>query len=131
MNRSGHHTSFVLLSIVACALGVPLQVAAQGCNQPPIPAPGQTVTWEAADSPFQICADAIIPRSGTVIVEPGVEVQFHAHTPTASGAPRARAPPPNPISIPARDVPPPAVVMEGGSAVMSFVDVSSGQIRPG
>jgi hypothetical protein len=131
MNRSGHHTSFALLSIVACALGFAGQVAAQGCNQPPIPAPGQTVTWEAADSPFQICADAIIPRSGTVIVEPGVEVQFQAHTLTVSGALRAQGQAANHISITAQDVFPPAVVMDGGSAVMSFVDVSSGQIRPG
>src|SRR5262245_36210501 len=130
MKRTGSRTRFAL-SITIFALGAAGQAAAQGCNQPPIPAPGQTVTWEAADSPFQICTDATIPRTGTVIVEPGVQVQFQAHTLTVSGALRAQGQAANHISITAQDVFPPAVVMQGGNAVMSFVDVSSGQIRPG
>src|SRR6187549_520856 len=112
MNRIGHRTDFVLLWIALCALGAAGQVAAQGCNQPPIPAPGQTVTWEAADSPFQICTDATIPTSATVIVEPGVRVQFRAHTLTVSGVLRAQGQAASHILITAQDVFPPAVVIE-------------------
>ena len=60
----------------------PLRAA---CNLPPIPAPGETVTWTAANSPFQICTDLAIPTRGTVIVEPGVELQFQGHMLTVSG----------------------------------------------
>jgi len=131
MNGTGYRIDLAVRWVALCALGAAGQVAAQGCNQPPIPAPGQTVTWEAADSPFQICTDATIPRSGTVIVEPGVHVHFQAHTLTVSGVLRAQGQAANHIAITAQDVFPPAVVIDRGTAVMSFVDVSSGQIRPG
>jgi hypothetical protein len=59
--------------------------ARAGCNQPPVPGPGQTVTWSAANSPFQLCSDLTIPATGTVIVEPGVTVALQAHTITVDG----------------------------------------------
>ena len=40
----------------------------------PIPDVGQTVTWAAADSPFNICQDLLLPEGGTVIIEPGATV---------------------------------------------------------
>jgi hypothetical protein len=59
--------------------------ARAGCNQPPVPGPGQTVTWTAVNSPFQLCSDLTIPATGTVIVEPGVTVALQAHTITVDG----------------------------------------------
>jgi hypothetical protein len=44
------------------------------CHMPPIPQPGQNVTWTLADSPYEICTDTPIPADSTVTVEPGVVV---------------------------------------------------------
>lgn len=46
------------------------------CNLPPIPAPGQSVTWTLAGSPYEICQNITIPSTSTVIVEAGVHVNF-------------------------------------------------------
>ena len=46
------------------------------CNLPPVPAPGQTVTWTLAGSPYEICQNITIPATSTVIVEAGVHVNF-------------------------------------------------------
>jgi len=48
---------------------------APGCNLPPVPGPGQTVTWSAAESPFQICSDLAIPAGTTVLVEAGTTIE--------------------------------------------------------
>jgi len=106
------------------------QYASAGCNQPPIPAPGQTVTWLAANSPFQICVDRTIPNGGKVIVQPGVKLQFQGHTLTVTGSLNAQGQSANPVSIVAQDVFPPAITVAGGNLMMSFTDVG-GQIRPG
>jgi len=105
-------------------------IAVAACNQPPIPSPGQTVTWLAANSPFQICVDLTIPKRGTVIVQAGVQLQFQEATLTASGTLKAQGQSAKHISIVAQDVFPPAITVEGGNLMMSFVEVG-GQIRPG
>jgi hypothetical protein len=46
------------------------------CNLPPVPAPGQTVTWTLAGSPYEICQNITIPATSTVIVEAGVQINF-------------------------------------------------------
>lgn len=46
------------------------------CNLPPVPSAGQTVTWTAARSPYQVCQNIGIPPGSTVNVEPGVKVNF-------------------------------------------------------
>jgi hypothetical protein len=46
------------------------------CNLPPIPAPGQTVTWTLAGSPYEICQNITIPSTSTVTVEAGVHINF-------------------------------------------------------
>jgi hypothetical protein len=48
------------------------------CNQPPAPSAGQTVIWRASGSPYEVCQNISIPPGGTVIVEPGVRVDFDA-----------------------------------------------------
>ena len=72
------------LSIVITPLFM-ASLAQAVCNQPPVPGPGQTVTWATANSPFQLCSDLTIPATGTVIVEPGVIVALQAHTITVDG----------------------------------------------
>src|SRR5262245_59445913 len=46
------------------------------CNLPPIPSPGQSVTWTLAGSPYEICQHITIPSSSTVTVEAGVHINF-------------------------------------------------------
>lgn len=46
------------------------------CNLPPVPSAGQTVTWRASESPFRVCENISIAPGATVIVEPGVRVDF-------------------------------------------------------
>jgi hypothetical protein len=123
-----HRTRFTLL-FFAISLLVATYASAV-CNQPPIPSKGQTVTWLAANSPFQICADLTIPKGGTVIVQPGVQLQFQGFTLTVSGVLNAQGLSASHISITAQDVFPPAITVAGGKLVMSFTDVG-GQIRPG
>ncbi len=123
-----HRTKFTLLFFAISVLGA--TYASAVCNQPPIPAPGQTVTWLAANSPFQICADLTIPKRGTVIVQPGVQVEFQGFTLIVSGALKAQGQSASHIVITAQAVFPPAIEVAGGKLVMSFTDVG-GQIRPG
>jgi hypothetical protein len=44
------------------------------CNLPPSPAPGQSVVWTRAGSPYRICTDLLIPAGSSVTVEPGVTI---------------------------------------------------------
>jgi hypothetical protein len=101
-----------------------------GCNLPPIPGPGETVTWAAANSPFQICADLTIPTGGTVVVEPGVLLQFQGHMVTVAGTMNLQGQSTNHITITAQDVFPPVIMMEKGNVTMAFTDVG-GQFRHG
>jgi len=119
---------FIILS-VHFVLGT-FSIAKAACNQPPIPSPGQTVTWATAKSPFQICADLTIPKRGTVVVQPGVQLQFQGGGLTIAGVLKANGQPANHISLVGQGVFPPALTLEGGNLIMSFVDVSA-QIRPG
>ena len=118
------------LSFVVTALFIASSVRAGVCNEPPIPTPGQTVTWTAADSPFQICSDLTIPQGGKVIVEPGVQLQFQGHTLTVSGGLQAQGQTASHITITATSNFPPAITLEGGNVKMSFADIT-GQIRGG
>ncbi|HMJ23614.1 MAG TPA: hypothetical protein VK513_16990, partial [Terriglobales bacterium] len=118
------------LSFVVTALFIASSVRAGVCNEPPIPTPGQTVTWRAADSPFQICSDLTIPQGGKVIVEPGVQLQFQGHTLTVSGGLQAQGQTASHITITATSNFPPAITLEGGNVKMSFADIT-GQIRGG
>lgn len=42
---------------------------------PPIPGDGETVTWTSAISPIVLDTEIGVPSGGTVIIEPGVEIQ--------------------------------------------------------
>ena len=117
---------FVILA--AAMLSVTALHAA--CNQPPIPNPGETVTWSAANSPFQICSDLTIPARGTVIVEPGVQLQFQGHTLIVSGNLKVQGQSANHVTITATSNFPPVIMLEGGTITIKFADLT-GQLRPG
>lgn len=51
----------------------------------PIPEPGETVVWAAADGPFVVCQDITIPAGGRVEVEPGTAIDFGGGTLTVEG----------------------------------------------
>jgi hypothetical protein len=130
--KNASHSRFLHTLGAAIAAGL-LFVASPlraGCNLPPIPDPGETVTWTAANSPFQICADLTIPRGGTVIVEPGVLLQFQGHMLTVAGTMNLQGQSTNHITITAQDVFPPVIMMEKGNVTMAFTDVG-GQFRHG
>jgi hypothetical protein len=104
--------------------------ASAACNQPPIPSTGQTVTWTTAGSPYQICADLTVPKGGTVIVQPAVQVDFQGHMVTVAGAVNALGSSTSHIVITAQGVFPPTFQLSGGSLTMTFADIT-GQIRSG
>jgi hypothetical protein len=129
MTKPGsRHSSFILFFLAVGIIGVGHAYAA--CNQPPIPTAGQTVTWTKANSPFQVCTDLTIPKGGKVVVEPGVRVDFQAHTLTVSGSMSAQGQATSHITFAAQDVFPPAITMQGGTLTMGFADVT-GQFRGG
>jgi hypothetical protein len=129
MTKPGsRHSSFILFFLAVGIIGVGHAYAA--CNQPPIPTAGQTVTWTKANSPFQVCTDLTIPKGGKVVVEPGVRVDFQAHTLTVSGSMSAQGQATSHITFTAQDVFPPAITMQGGTLTMGFADVT-GQFRGG
>ena len=68
--------SFTALTATAASSRPRLAAPAGTCNLPPIPAPGQTVTWTLAGSPYEICQNITIPSTSTVIVEAGVHINF-------------------------------------------------------
>src|SRR5919106_5405421 len=68
--------SFAQLTATAASSGPRLAAPTGTCNLPPIPAPGQTVTWTLAGSPYEICQNITIPSTSTVIVDAGVHINF-------------------------------------------------------
>src|SRR4029450_9783506 len=102
---------------------------AGSCNLPPVPAPGHTVTWTLADSPYEICQDITIPSTSTVIVEAGVQVNFDPDmqvivlgTMDLQGQTAQR------IVLQAPAVFPPIIDIDGGVFDASFSDFT-GQVR--
>jgi hypothetical protein len=116
-------------SFVIAVLFIASSVRA-GCNQPPVPGPGQTVTWLAANSPFELCSDLTIPATGTVIVEPGVTVALQAHTITVDGTLNGQGSSTSHVTFSDTTVFPPAVTLDGGTIIMTFADFT-GQLRGG
>lgn len=99
------------------------------CNLPPVPAPGQTVTWTLAGSPYEICQNIGIPASSTVIVEPGVHINFDADMQlVVSGTMRLQGQAAQHIVLTAPSVFPPIIDVNGGTFEASFADFT-GQLR--
>ncbi|MEQ9094720.1 MAG: GC-type dockerin domain-anchored protein [Phycisphaerales bacterium] len=79
MPRSPVPSIFLILALSGAAIGLttmPIQAAsavAVACD-PPIPAPGETLVWDASLSPIQICQDTTIPAGATVELAPGTRL---------------------------------------------------------
>jgi hypothetical protein len=112
--------------IDSLSVGVPPQPP---CNLPPVPAPGQTVTWTVAGSPYEICQNIGIPATSTVIVEPGVQINFDADMQVVvAGTLRLQGQAAQHVVLNAPAVFPPIIDVNGGTFDASFSDFS-GQLR--
>jgi hypothetical protein len=99
------------------------------CNLPPVPAPGQTVTWTLAGSPYEICQNITIPATSTVIVEAGVQINFDADMQVlVSGTMDLQGQAAQRIVLQAPAVFPPIIDIDGGVFDASFSDFT-GQVR--
>jgi len=126
------YVSIRYLAIAAAVAGSLLSASRSpaACNQPPVPGPGQTVTWRAANSPFQLCSDLTIPATGTVLVEPGVTVGLQAHTIIVDGTFNVQGSSTSHVIFSDTTIFPPAVTLDGGTIIMTFADFA-GQLRSG
>src|SRR5436190_22013126 len=107
------------------------QVAAPAgtCNLPPIPMPGETVTWTLANSPYEICQNITIPSTSTVIVEAGVHINFDADMQVVVlGTMQLQGQAAQHIILNAPAVFPPIIDIDGGIFDASFSDFT-GQVR--
>src|SRR5436190_9132655 len=99
------------------------------CNLPPIPAPGETVTWTLANSPYEICQNITIPSTATVVVEAGVQIDFDADMQViVSGAMDLQGQVAQHIVLQAPAVFPPIIDIDGGVLDAAFSDFT-GQVR--
>jgi hypothetical protein len=99
------------------------------CNLPPIPAPGETVTWTLAGSPYEICQNITIPSTSTVIVEPGVQIIFDPDMQAVVlGTMQLQGQTAQRIVLQAPAVFPPIIDIDGGIFDASFSDFT-GQVR--
>jgi len=93
------------------------------CNLPAVPQPGQTVTWTTAGSPYRVCQNITIPAGGTVIVQPGVVVNFdNGQQLGVAGTLDIQATSKSHAVFTAPTVFPPAVTVTGGTIDAHFTD---------
>jgi hypothetical protein len=105
------------------------KIPAGTCNLPPVPAPGQTVTWTLAGSPYEICQNITIPATSTVIVEAGVQINFDPDMQViVSGTMDLQGQAAQRIVLQASAVFPPIIDIDGGVFDASFSDFT-GQVR--
>src|SRR4029453_14387836 len=99
------------------------------CNLPPIPAPGQSVTWTLAGSPYEICQNITIPSTSTVTVEAGVHINFDPDMQViVLGTMQLQGQVAQHIVLQAPAVFPPIIDIDGGVFQASFSDFT-GQVR--
>jgi len=101
------------------------------CNQPPVPAAGQTVVWTAAGGPYQVCQNIAIPPTSTVMVEPGVQIHFDADRQlVVSGTLRLEGESAQHIGLHGAAIFPPILQIAGGTLEADFTDFN-GQVLVG
>ena len=69
----------LLAGALAC-VAIASSTGARAQGTPPFPTAGQTVHWTAAMSPITLSSNATILWTGTVVVDPGVEVRLTGST---------------------------------------------------
>ena len=120
--------SFTILTAIAASSRPRLAAPAGTCNLPPIPAPGQTVTWTLAGSPYEICQNITIPATSTVIVEAGVHINFDPDMQViVFGAMHLQGQAAQHIVLQAPAVFPPIIDIDGGVFDAAFSDFT-GQV---
>src|SRR5258705_8906790 len=121
--------SFTALMAIAAPARPHLAAPTGTCNLPPIPAPGQTVTWTLAGSPYQICQNITIPSTSTVIVEAGVHINFDPDMQVVVlGTMQLQGQAAQHIVLQAPPVFPPIIDVDGGVFNAAFSDFT-GQVR--
>src|SRR6476660_1905184 len=121
--------SFTALMATAAPARPRLAAPAGTCNLPPIPAPGQTVTWTLAGSPYEICQNITIPPTSTVIVEAGVHINFDTDMQViVLGTMQLQGQAAQHIVLQAPAVFPPIIDIDGGVFNAAFSDFT-GQVR--
>ena len=122
-------TSFIALMSTAAPSKPRVAAPAGTCNLPPTPAPGQTVTWTLAGSPYEICQNITIPSTSTVIVEAGVHINFDPDMQVVVlGTMHLQGQAAQHIVVQAPAVFPPIIDIDGGVFDASFSDFT-GQVR--
>lgn len=100
-------------------------LAATASAQPPLPGPGETIHWTSEDSPVVINAYYDIVAGGTVIVDPGVEIQRTAQGRLyVRGVLRMEGTPAEPVLLRGANalIAPAVFVATGGRADLDHVD---------
>ena len=96
---------------------------------PPLPAAGETVTWTAAMSPIDIDSSLFIPPGGTVIVEPGVQINIAAEaTLSIGGTLQGDGTAASPVTIDSVANFPPGLSVTG-TLDLSFAEINT-NVRP-
>jgi len=99
------------------------------CNLPPIPAPGQSVTWTLAGSPYEICQNITILSTSTVIVEAGVHINFDPDMQVVVlGTMQLQGQAAQRVVLQAPAIFPPIIDIDGGVFDAAFSDFT-GQVR--
>jgi hypothetical protein len=98
---------------------------------PPLPQPGQTVTWTAKLNPINIDFDLAIPTGATVNVEPGVTINIsNGHAITVAGEFHAQGTTANRISINGWAPMFPAFLDDNGHTEFDHVILNNGRFEP-
>lgn len=101
-----------------------------GGSQPPacgleLPQTGETVTWSAAGSPYTVCQPLLVPTGATLVLGPGVTVQFeHGKELLVEGTLRAQGTPEAPVLLLGDNVT--GLRAEGGTVRLESADVRAG-----
>lgn len=99
------------------------------CNQPPVPGPGETVTWTAAVGPHEVCENLTVPADSTVLVEAGAVVNVQATTTiTLWGTMIFQGTAAAPVVLTAETGYPP-MIENHGALEMNYVELGGGQVR--
>src|SRR5690242_11030558 len=121
--------SFIALTASAQPLRQHAAAPAGTCNLPPVPAPGQGVTWTLAGSPYEICQNITIPSTSTVTVEAGVHINFDPNMQVVVlGTMQLQGQAAQHIVLQAPAAFPPIVDIDGGIFNSAFSDFT-GQVR--
>lgn len=98
-----------------------------GGEQPPpcglaLPEGGETVTWDAAGSPYTVCQTLVVPAGATLVIEAGATVHFDGNL-LVEGVVRAEGTEQEPVTLLGDNVS--GLQVEGGAVRLDFADVGA------